>query len=204
MYKAAYFNEADHEKVIAFMKENPFAIIIGMGEQYPVASHIPLAVEGKGGDKILLHGHVMKKSDHYNAFVKNENVLVIFNGPHTYISASWYANPQVASTWNYLAVHAKGKIKFTDDEGTYQVIKAITTTYEGTASAASFDQLPKDYVMKMIKAIAGFTIEVESLDNVFKLSQNHQAENKHRIIEHLNTREDEQSAAIAKEMEKRG
>jgi transcriptional regulator len=65
-----------------------------------------------------------------------------------------------------MAVHAKGKIKFTDEEGTYQAIKNITNKYEGSESTASFHQLPKEYVMKLINAIEGFTIEVESFDNV--------------------------------------
>ncbi|MEO6730135.1 MAG: FMN-binding negative transcriptional regulator [Ferruginibacter sp.] len=203
MYKFPYFTEEDTEKVIAFMNENSFAVITGFGEQYPVATHIPLAVEIKEDGKIFLSGHLMKKTDHHIAYEKNENVLVIFNGPHTYVSASWYSNPQVASTWNYLTVHAKGKIKFTDDEGTYEAIKSITNKYEGTETVAAFDKIPKEYVMKMIKAIVGFSIEVESFDNVFKLSQNHTEENQHSIATHLQARGDEHSMAIAYEMEKR-
>lgn len=203
MYKLPYFTEADQVKVIDFMKENSFAVITGFGDQYPVASHIPLAVEVQEDGKIILYGHLMKKTDHHIAFEKNENVLVIFNGPHTYVSASWYSDPQSASTWNYMTVHAKGKIKFTDEEGTYNAIKAITNKYEGTESAASFDQLPKEYIMKMIGAIVGFSIEVESFDNVFKLSQNHEAANRHSIAAHLHGRGDEHSEAIAAEMDKR-
>lgn len=202
MYKLSYFTEEDTDKVIEFMKENSFAVITGFGEQYPVASHIPLSVEIKEDGKIFFYGHLMKKTDHHLAFEKNENVLVVFNGPHTYVSASWYTNPQVASTWNYIAVHAKGKIKFTDEEGTYQAIKAITNKYEGTETPASFDKLPKEYVMKLIKAIVGFSIEVESFDNVFKLSQNHTEETRHSIAAHLQAKGDEHSTTIAKEMEK--
>jgi transcriptional regulator len=203
MYKLNYFTEEDTAKVVEFMKANSFAIITGMGDQYPVASHIPLNVEVMDDGKLLFTGHLMKKTDHHLAFEKSEHVLVIFNGPHTYVSASWYSNPQVASTWNYMAVHAKGKIKFTDEEGTYQAIKNITNKYEGTESAASFHQLPKEYVMKLINAIVGFTIEVESFDNVFKLSQNHTTENRKSIEDHLLARGDEHSIAVAKEMEKR-
>ncbi|MEP7141568.1 MAG: FMN-binding negative transcriptional regulator [Ferruginibacter sp.] len=203
MYKLSYFTEEDNEKVIAFMKENSFAVITGFGEQYPVASHIPLAVEIKEDGKIFFYGHMMKRTDHHLAFEKNENVLVVFNGPHTYVSASWYANPIVASTWNYIAVHAKGKIRFTDEEGTYQAIKAVTNKYEGTETAASFDKLPHEYVMRLIKAIVGFSIEVESFDNVFKLSQNHGEETRQSIKAHLKEKGDEHSVAIAKEMEKR-
>src|SRR5262249_47548738 len=148
----------DRAAVIAFIKENSFAIITGFDEQYPVATHIPLEMEIREDGKIILSGHLMKNTDHHKAFIKNENVLAIFNGPHCYISASWYNMPAGASTWNYLTVHVKGKITFTDEAGTYNAIKALTDKYEGTATAASFASLSDDYVQRMIKAIVGFTI----------------------------------------------
>ena len=202
MYKLPYFTEEDDKKVIVFMKENSFAVITGFGGEYPVATHIPLAVEMNEDGRVFLYGHLMKNTDHHKAFENNEKVLVIFNGPHTYVSASWYENPQSASTWNYITVHAKGKIKFTDEEGTYRAIEAITNNYEGTETAASFHKLPQDYIMKLIKAIVGFSIEVESFDNVFKLSQNHSSENRRSIVEHLQERGDAHSDAIAKEMQR--
>lgn len=200
MYKFSYYTEENQEKIIAFMKAHPFAVIIGIGEQYPAASHIPLDVEIHENGKIFLKGHLMKKTDHHIAFEKNENVLVIFNGPHTHVSASWYTTPAVGSTWDYMVVHAKGKIKFTDEQGTYEAVKAITNKYEGFDKSSSFDKLPKEYVDKMLKAIVGFSIEVESLENTFKLSQNRDEESKRNIIEQLYKRGDDNSKAIAKEI----
>lgn len=173
-----------------------------MGEQFPVASHLPLEVALKE-DKVFLHGHLMKKTDHHLAFEKNSHVLVIFNGPHCYISAGWYNNPQTASTWNYMTVHAKGTIRFTDNEGTYQSIKAITEKYESPESVAAFDKMPEDYKLQMAKAIVGFTIEVETMDAVFKLSQNRDEVSKRNIIEQLQKRNDEGSLKIAAEMQSR-
>ncbi len=203
MYKLPHFTEKDTDKVIAFMKENAFAIITGLGEQYPVATHIPLEVVVEANDKIILCGHIMKNSDHHKAFVENSNVLVIFNGPHCYVSASWYNNPQSASTWNYMTVHAKGNIVFTDDAGTYAAIKAVTNKYEGTATAAAFHAMSKEYIDQMLKAIIGFTIEVEKLDNVFKLSQNKTHAEQINIIEQLKKTADGNSIDVAHEMEKR-
>lgn len=202
MYKFPYYTEADTEKVIAFMQKVSFAAIIGGGDEYPVATHIPLELERKDG-KILLSGHLMKKTDHHLAFTKNEQVLVIFNGPHAHISASWYTNPAMGSTWNYMVVHAKGRIRFTDEEGTYEAVKRITNKYESAESAASFDKLPQDYIDSMVKAIAGFTIEVESIDNTFKLNQNRDAESQQNIIAELKKRGDYYSKMVAEEMEKR-
>ena len=203
MYRFPYYTEEDLAKVIAFMKKNSFAMITGFGEQYPVATHIPLEVEVQEDGRIFLSGHMMKKTDHHLAFEKNNNVLVIFNGSHAHISASWYTNPVMGSTWNYMVVHANGLLKFKDEQGTYNAVKDITNKYEGPESAAAFDKLPKEYVDHMVKAIVGFTIEVEKLDNVFKLSQNRDEESQKNIIEQLRKRGDANSEMIAEEMDRR-
>ena len=202
MYKFSYYTEQDDEKVIAFMKANAFALITGHGEKYPVATQIPLEIKVIDG-KIFLEGHLMRKTDHHLAFEKNNNVLVLFTGPHCYVSASWYTNPSVGSTWNYITVHAKGKISFTDEAGTIKAVKAVSDKYEGTTSAGAFDNLPKEYIDHMVKAIVGFSIEIESLDNVFKLSQNREPESQMNIIKHLKERGDDNSRMIAEEMESR-
>ena len=203
MYKFPYYTEEDLAKVIAFMKKNSFATLTGFGEQYPVATHIPLEIEVQEDGQLFLSGHMMKKTDHHLAFEKNNNVLVIFNGPHTHIRASWYTNPVMVRTWNYMVVHAKGQLKFKDEQGTYNAVRDITNKYEGRESAAAFDKLPAAYVEQMVKAIVGFTIEVEKFDNVFKLSQNRDVESQKNIIEHLRKRGDCNSEMIAEEMESR-
>ena len=109
MYKFSYHTQQDEEEVIAFIKENAFALITGIGQNYPVATQIPLTVEIKDG-KIFLHGHLMRKTDHHLAFESNNKVLVLFTGPHCFVSASWYTDPHVGSTWNYMTVHAKEKL----------------------------------------------------------------------------------------------
>lgn len=203
MYRFSHYTEQDPAKVIAFMKENPFVMITGHGEHYPVATHIPLNIELQEGGKVILSGHMMRKTDHHLAFEKNKNVLVIFNGPHAFVSASWYTNPSMGSTWDYMVVHAKGKIKFTDEEGTYQAVKATSDKYQGKDTVASFDKLPPEYIDHMVKAIVGFTIEVETLDNVFKLSQNRDKASQQNIIEQLKKKGDDNSRMIAEEIEKR-
>jgi transcriptional regulator len=202
MYKFNYYTEQDDKKVIEFMKENSFAIITGAGENYPVATQIPLDIKDIDG-KIFLSGHLMRNTDHHKAFVKNENVLVIFNGPHCYVSASWYVNPHSGSTWNYMTVHAKGKIKFGDEADTRKAVESITNKYEKPDSRAAFNTLSEEYIGKMVKAISAFTIEVESLDHVFKLSQTNDKETRENIIAHLRKNGSANEIAVAAEMEKR-
>jgi transcriptional regulator len=202
MYKFSYYTEQDHEKVIDFMKQNSFALITGMGEAFPVATQIPLIIKLNEG-KIFLEGHMMKKTDHHLAFEKNSNVLVLFTGPHCFVNANWYTDPKMGSTWNYMTVHAKGKITFMDEEGTRNAVKTISDEYAGTLSESAYDNLPATYIDHMVKAIQGFSIEVEAFDNVFKLSQNRDKVSQKNIIEQLRKRGDANAAAIAHEMETR-
>src|SRR5688500_1115328 len=107
MYSLPYFKATNHQEVIEFMHRHPFIILTGVdAANKPVATHVPILFEERE-DKLFLVGHIMKQTDHHKAFIQNDNVLAIFTGPHTYVSASWYTNQKQASTWNYLTVHAK-------------------------------------------------------------------------------------------------
>lgn len=202
MYKLPYFTEENEEAVFDFMQNNSFAIITGWNGLFPVATHVPLDIKKEDG-KLIFTGHMMKNTDHHKAFLQSENVLVIFTGPHCYVSASWYVKKEVASTWNYIDVHAHGTIKFTGEEGTKKIIENITNKYELPASLAAFNKLPAEYVDRLVKAIIGFTIEVSTIENVFKLSQNHDVATRQSIIENLLGRHDADSNNIAMEMKKR-
>lgn len=199
MYKISYFTETDEEKVFEMMERNPFAIVTGILNGFPVATHIPLEIEKRDGI-IILKGHIMKETDHYKAFMQNENVLVIFTGPNCYVSASWYVTKNVASTWNYMDVYIKGKVKFTDTEGTKKIIESITNKYENSESEAAYQKLPIEYVNRMSDAIVGLYIEVESMENVFKLSQNRDEISTQQIIENLRKSDDFFAREIAREM----
>lgn len=200
MYKLPYFTEENKDKVIAFMHQHSFAVIAGQGSDFPVATQIPLAIHERPDGSLFFSGHLMKGTDHHKCFENNPNVLVIFSGPNCYVSASWYQQQAVASTWNYISVHAHGTISFTDEAGTMAAIRAITDKYEGADGPSSFDKLPPAYISRLVKAIVGFEIDVIKLENVFKLSQNHDAKDREEIIRHLSNG-DEQSKLIAIEMQ---
>jgi transcriptional regulator len=199
MYKVASFLEEDPKKLMEFMQAHPFAVVIGSNQNMPSATQIPLQIKQQGTN-IKLVGHVMKKTDHHEAFLANDNVLALFHGAHAYVSASVYENPASASTWNYSAVQAAGKIRLLNSDETRLIIKALTDQYEEQDSAAAFHKLSEDYIEKHLKAIAGFEITVTSLNGVFKLSQNHPQANKERIINHLSQSDDLQAQEVAAQM----
>ncbi len=203
MYNLPHFKEPDQSVVIEFMKQHPFAMLIGNADDRSVATQIPMLFEERDGKMILL-GHMMRKQDHQTAFEKNPNVLVVFTGPHTYVSATWYKDPQQASTWNYISVHARGTISFLDEKGLEDALRKLTLHYENEDkdSTTVFDNLPHDYRSSLMKAIVAFEIEVSSVEHVFKLSQNRDEESYHHIAEKLKAG-DADATAIAEMMEAR-
>ena len=204
MYDLPYFKEQDESVVKEFIDQHPFAFLTGCDdENKPVATQVPVFIEEENGKKIL-RGHIMKNTDHHQALAKNPNVLVVFTGAHTYVSATWYSNPNQASTWNYMSVHAKGLIKFLGEEALISVLKKTSMHFENNnnKSTTIFDNLPKEYKEPLLKAIVAFEIEVTDMQNVFKLSQHRDKKSYENIIEKLKVQGGD-AGIIADEMEKR-
>lgn len=204
MYNLPYFKEKDQQVVLEFIHQHPFAFITGCDENNkPVATQIPVFIEERNG-KLYMTGHMMRQTDHHKAFEKNSSVLCVFTGHHSYVSASWYSNPQQASTWNYMSVHVKGQLRFLGEEGLIDVLRKTSLHFENNNqhSPTTFDNLPRDYTTRLMKAIVAFEVEVEAIDNVFKLSQNRDKESYHHIIEKLEAL-DADGKTIAAEMKKR-
>ena len=188
MYNLPYFKEEDQEVVLKFMRDHPFVFLTGVNEENkPVATQVPVFIDENDG-KLYLTGHIMRNTDHHKAFEQNRNVLAVFTGPHVYVSGTWYSNPQQASTWNYMSVHVKGSIRFGDEEDLIAILKRLTLHYENnnTASTTIFDNLPSEYTGPLMKAIVAFEVEITSVENVFKLSQNRDEKSFHNIMSKLN------------------
>jgi transcriptional regulator len=186
MYSLPYFKEHDPAVVLQFMKQHSFAMLTGCADNNPVVTQVPLLIEERG-DKLYLIGHMMRQTDHHKVFQSNPNVLAVFTSPHIYVSATWYDNPSQGSTWNYISVHARGTLRFIEGDGFIDIMKRLTLHFENNnpQSATIYDNLPGEYTSRMMKAIVGFEIEVQQIDNVFKLSQNRDEKSFHTIIEKL-------------------
>ncbi len=204
MYDLPDYKEKNDKVIKQFIDDNPFAFISGCDkDNKPVATQIPVFIEEENGKQIL-RGHIMKSTDHHQAFLYNPNVLVVFTGHHTYVSATWYGNPHIASTWNYMSVHAKGVIKFLDDKALVDILRKTTLHFENynKQSTTYFDNVDEAFKQKFMKAIVAFQIEVTSLEHVFKLSQDRDAESYKNIKDKL-AQQGGDGQIIANEMEKR-
>jgi len=204
MYNISYFKENERNQILDFIRKYPFAFLTGStSEGKQVATQIPFLLEERNGE-LFLQAHVMKNTDHHRAFIENPNALIVFSGPHTYVSATWYTTKNIGSTWNYMSVHAEGNIRFMSEEELVEFMKKLTLRFEGENehSPTYYDNLSESYLDKMMRAIVGIEIKVERLDNVFKLSQNRDEESYRTIISELE-QQDGDSLLIAEEMKKR-
>jgi transcriptional regulator len=204
MYDLPYYKEQNEETLKEFIQQYPFAFLTGCdSSNKPVATQVPIFMEERNGVKFL-SGHIMRNTDHHKGFVHNENVLAVFTGHHTYVSGTWYSNPHQASTWNYMSVHARGVIRFLEEDALEAILRKTSLHFESnnTQSPTVYDNLPKDYLQKMMKAIVAFEIEVKEMENVFKLSQNRDAQSYDNIQKQLH-KQGEDGKVIAGEMKKR-
>ncbi len=204
MYNFSYFKEKDQQTILDFLEAHPFAFLTGSdasGKQ--VATQVPILVEERDGE-LYLQGHIMRNTDHHKSFVENPNALAVFTGPSAYVSASWYSNPQIGSTWNYMSVHVNGQVRFMSSDELIQFMRKLTLKFEkgNEQSLTIYDNLPDAFLSKMMPAIVGFEIKADRIDNVFKLSQNRDEKSYLNIISKLEE-QGGNSALVAQEMKKR-
>ena len=193
MYIPKYYREEDRETILAFLRKNNFAALVTFDGERPIATHIPVEVVATENGWTI-YGHISRANPQKKTFGDSE-ALLIFQGPHTYISARWYAEVDVP-TWDYMIVHVYGKVKEIQGDELYSVLSRLVETHEMTSSYR-LETLPQDIVQKEIKGIVGFAFEVTRLDAGYKLSQKKTDEERETIVSELQKRGDHDSREIA-------
>lgn len=199
MYIPAHFANKDSSEVLAFVRANSFALLITGGDEVH-ASHIPLELSNDGR---TLSGHLSKANTQARNLKNSDVVLAVFNGPHTYISSSWY-NHENVPTWNYIAVHVRGSIRLITGDALVARLSEIVDKYEQASKRpVSAKNMSPDYLNKHLNGIVGFDIDITSIEAAYKLSQNRDTINHQNIVNELELRGDYNSTSIALEMKKR-
>lgn len=200
MYISKLYREEDRAKILEFLRQNEFATLVAHDGERPTASHLLMEVV-EAGDEWFINGHMSRANPLWKTFEKNPEVLVIFQGPHTYISPTWYNHVNVP-TWNYLSVHIYGRPRIvTDHDETYEMLSRLIARNEGNP-AYRMETLPPDFVEKEMKGIVAFQVEVARIEANYKLSQNRDDESYWNVVSHLEEREDEMSHGVAEAMRK--
>ncbi len=203
MYIPEFNREEDRATILAFMRANPFAILVSNVDGIPFATHLPLLIE-EAGDQIVVQGHMAKANAHWKSMKEGEESLIIFHGPHAYISPSLYENRESVPTWNYAAVHVYGEpTLFTDEESLRATLHRMIDTFE-SSYMAQWSGLSEQYQSRMMKHIVGFNIKVKRLEGKFKLSQNRTKGEQSRVIQALNQSKDSNISGVAQLMQQEG
>jgi transcriptional regulator len=194
----AYRNENTKE-IREFLKDNAFGILVSSGPEGPMATHLPLELVDNSGETLLLRGHFARSNPQWRHIATGAEVLCIFNGPHAYVSSSWYRDEEVP-TWNYMAVHLKGSYRQQSEQELWAALHALVDKYEvHSDNPVSLNEM-SEATLAQVKGIVGFEIRVTRLDAAFKLSQGRQQDHP-KIIEELHKRGG-QAEAIAEAMKK--
>lgn len=198
MYIPPSYQNNNTEEVKTFIKNNSFGILVNQTNGKPWATHIPLELHTKNGKDILV-GHIAKANPQWHNFKETPEVLCIFNGPHSYVSSSWYKDEEVP-TWNYIAVHVYGKITIVDKDTAMDGLHNLVHKYEQASKCPlHLDNLSKG-TLAQIRGIVAFEIDITDIQATYKLSQTRE-EDKPKIIEELEKR-DPSAKEIAKHMKK--
>ena len=203
MYIPPIFNDSTLEEVKDFIERNSFGILINQKEGRSIATHIPLIQSTDTMGQEILYGHISKANEQWQTFHLSTEVLVIFLGPHSYISPSWYVKENVP-TWNYVAVHIYGRLSLISEEELLHSLELLVEKYEKIAGTNLKMEDFSDQLMKReLRGIVGFKIQINQIQASFKLSQNRDDESYQNIISALNTSEIEDHQRIAEYMSKR-
>jgi len=199
MYVPGSFAETDTARLHEFMRRYSFALLTTRGADGMTASHLPLLIDAGIGAHGRLSGHMARANPQWRE-VEGE-ALVVFSGPHAYVSPTWYWEEGTVPTWNYVAVHAYGRLSLVDDDAELlEILQRTVATYEAAMpSPWSFD-VADPSIRNQLRAIVGFHMDIERLEGKWKLNQNHPERRRRRVAEALESRADADSAAIAELM----
>jgi transcriptional regulator len=157
----------------------------------PFASHLPFLHDGEAR---TLHAHVARSNPQWQHVASNPDVLVMFQGPHGYVSPTWYAEPGVP-TWNYTAVHVYGKARLIDDAASIaRHVEKLAARFE----RGSAEPWVPDYDPRRLGGIVGIEIAISQIQGKLKLSQNRSAEDRTRVAARLEASGRDESTALAR------
>lgn len=185
MYTPTYFAENNPAEILDVIRKYPFGLLLTADGGELSATHLPFLADVRDG-QMTLTAHMARANPHWRRLT-NTQAIVVFRGPHGYVSPSWYADPKHSvPTWNYVAVHCRGAATLLDDAGTREALRRLVNEMEsGFPNPWSVEFADPGYRETQARAIVGFEIAVQQLEAKFKLSQNRTPEERERVAEEL-------------------
>ncbi|MCW3098294.1 MAG: hypothetical protein JWL77_3912 [Chthonomonadaceae bacterium] len=183
MYNPPPFRVEERDALHTLVRANSFAALITMDANgAPYATHLPFLLDAESGEAGTLRAHMARANPQWRHFEAGREALVIFPGPHAYISPSWYETQPAVPTWNYAAVHAYGMPRLLDAAGLKALLYATVAQYEGVGEEGWQFEMGPEYVEQMMRGIVGFEIPIARLEGKLKMSQNRSATDRRQVI----------------------
>ncbi|HEY5598054.1 MAG TPA: FMN-binding negative transcriptional regulator [Kiloniellales bacterium] len=204
MYIPEPFVLTDREEIRAVLRDYAFAALVtAVDGAPPLATHVPFLYAPDRGPNGTLTAHMARANPHWRDLLRLQEAggeaLVIFQGPHAYVSPRWYAAGQAVPTWNYVAVHAYGPPRLIEAAVPVRgLLSELAATYEaGAADPWWLDAQEESYIATMIRGIVAFEIPIARLEAKAKLNQNKRPEDRRGVIAALGDGEDPLGHAVA-------
>lgn len=200
MYVPEHFKETNPKRISALIEGNSFGMLVTAPDGLPFVSHLPFIFDPAAGSNGKLLCHMARANPQWQHFSSCGEVLTIFQGPHAYVSPSWYSSPGVP-TWNYAVVHLRGKPRFIESDSELEaLVEQLTLAYESHMPSPWKPNLAGERRTKLLNMIVGFEIEVTDIQAKFKLSQNRPPEDQQSVVEKLSQSSNQTEVAVAKLM----
>jgi transcriptional regulator len=198
VYIPEHFRLRHPADAVAFMRANPFAILISSTDDGPFATHLPLFLRAnEENEKVTLRGHVAKANPHWRYLEQQPKCLTIFHGAHSYISPTNYTARESVPTWNYAAVHVYGNARlFSSEQDVHGMLNDLMETFE-PAYREQWEDLSQTFRENMLRQIVGFEIVATKVEGKFKLSQNRIRQDQANVIASLEKSDDTAVSGVA-------
>jgi len=199
MYIPKHFKIDDKEIIYDFIETYSFATLFSQHNGEPYATHLPLILNKYDN---ALYGHFARPNEQWKD-AENQQVLVVFQGPHCYISPSWYETMKAVPTWNYVSIHLYGKMEIIEDEKViFDSLNDLVNKYEIPDSQYNLNVVEPSFIEGMSKGIVAFRIKITKIEAKAKLSQNHPMERQELIIKNLENTSKQDNIQVASLMRK--
>lgn len=190
----------------SLIRAHPLAAMVTQSSEGVNAEHIPLLLSGTSGSEAVLQGHVARANPLWQNVDDGQDVLAIFQGPNRYISPKWYPSKkkhgEVVPTWNYIVVHARGRIRWAQEVSWLRRhLDAATRAHEDSDRPWQVSDAPAEFIERMLSAIVGFEISISSLEGKWKLSQNRNEQDRLGVIAGLQDQSNQAAADLLYWME---
>lgn len=199
MYIPKHFQVTDEELIYDFIEKYSFATLFSQHNGEPYATHLPLTLNKSEN---VLYGHFARQNEQWKD-IENQQVLVVFQGPHCYISPSWYETSKAVPTWNYVSIHLYGKMEIVENPNVvFNSLDDMVNKYERADSSYNLKEVDSKFIEGMNKGIVAFKVNITKIEAKAKLSQNHPVERQELVIKHLENTSDQHNLQIASLMKK--